>query len=125
MTSEEALALKPGDVVQAHIDYKPTPVVVVTVCPLHHDSPSHLRCTCYPTTCTAYARVRRHGPKFARANGSLVKWPSVRRCAALLKHLPDTPTANVYADWLEENGELAAAHKLREAFPLCDGSAKP
>lgn len=30
-------------------------------------------------------------------------------------------TANVYADWLEENNEPWAARKLREAFPLDNG----
>jgi uncharacterized protein (TIGR02996 family) len=34
---------------------------------------------------------------------------------------PDALTANVYADWLEDNGEPAAAAKLRAAFPLDDG----
>jgi len=34
----------------------------------------------------------------------------------------DPLTANVYADWLEDNGEPGAAAKLRVAFPLDDGS---
>lgn len=32
-------------------------------------------------------------------------------------HLPPL-TANVYADWLDENGEPMAAAKLRAAFPM-------
>jgi len=35
---------------------------------------------------------------------------------------PDTLSANVYADFLDEAGEPAAAAKLRSAFPL-DGGA--
>jgi hypothetical protein len=35
---------------------------------------------------------------------------------------PDPLTGNVYADWLEENGEPIAAAKLRAAFPLDDGA---
>jgi len=34
----------------------------------------------------------------------------------------DRLSANVYADWLEDNGEPAAAAKLRQAFPLDDGT---
>jgi len=30
----------------------------------------------------------------------------------------DPLTANVFADWLEENGEIRAAAKLRAVFPL-------
>lgn len=30
----------------------------------------------------------------------------------------DRTTANVFADWLEENGEPEAAAKLRKAFPI-------
>lgn len=30
----------------------------------------------------------------------------------------DPLSANVYADWLEENGEASAAMKLRKAFPI-------
>jgi len=33
----------------------------------------------------------------------------------------DPTNANVFADWLEEQGEVRAAHLLREAFPFCDG----
>lgn len=32
----------------------------------------------------------------------------------------DPLRVNVYADWLEENGEVRAAEKLRTAFPLGD-----
>jgi hypothetical protein len=32
-------------------------------------------------------------------------------------HLPPEP-GNVFADWLEDNGEPVAAAKLRQAFPL-------
>lgn len=35
----------------------------------------------------------------------------------------DPITANVFADWLEENGENRAAAKLRSAFPIHDGNA--
>jgi hypothetical protein len=30
-------------------------------------------------------------------------------------------TANVFADWLDEQGEPTAAAKLRKAFPIADG----
>ncbi len=36
----------------------------------------------------------------------------------------DPVSANVFADWLEEQGESKAARMLREAFPFCDGKAK-
>ncbi len=32
----------------------------------------------------------------------------------------DGPTANIFADWLEERGEHRAAAMLREAFPFVD-----
>ena len=34
---------------------------------------------------------------------------------------PDGVTGNVYADWLEDNGEPIAASKLRRAFPIDRG----
>ena len=34
----------------------------------------------------------------------------------------DRLTANVYADWLEENGQHQAAAMLRQAFPIDDGT---
>jgi hypothetical protein len=41
-------------------------------------------------------------------------WCEVRRVG-------DPVTANVFADFLEENGEARAAALLRSAFPLADG----
>jgi uncharacterized protein (TIGR02996 family) len=35
----------------------------------------------------------------------------------------DAPTANVYADFLEEQGEYRAAELLRRTFPFADGFA--
>lgn len=61
-------------------------------------------------------RVRRVGRTRSGAS-----YRSTRRYLSGLRPLsaplPPEP-ANVYADWLEENGEARAAARLREAFPL-------
>lgn len=46
------------------------------------------------------------------------------RALARVSPALDPLPANVYADWLEEHGEGAAAAKLRAAFPLDDGSGR-
>lgn len=45
-------------------------------------------------------------------------YPTVYRSEAEVEPDLDRPTANVYADFLEDNGEPAAAAKLRREFPL-------
>ena len=65
-----------------------------------------------------YVRVRPAGrDSLGRRLGTVRRWaPEVLHAAG-----PDALSANVYADWLEDNGEPAAAEKLRAAFPLDDG----
>lgn len=47
-------------------------------------------------------------------------YPRLIRTTGALRPLPRDrlTTANVFADFLEEQGELSAAEKLRKAFPL-------
>lgn len=51
------------------------------------------------------------------------RYPMVPRLIRDIQPRPnyDTPTANVYADFLEEQGEYKAAELLRRAFPFADG----
>ncbi len=47
--------------------------------------------------------------------------PTMRRGFEGVKRTGDRITANVFADWLTDNGLQEAADKLRQAFPLEDG----
>ena len=41
-----------------------------------------------------------------------------RHVSEILTLASDAGTANVFADWLEEEGEMSAATKLRERYPM-------
>jgi|SRR5215813_3789425 len=100
MTKVEMAELRPGDQVTTRIGSETVLCVVVVPTPYcgRHDP---LR-----------VRLRRVAPG--------------RACASFLRHASeialasryDPLTANVFADWLEENGEIRAATKLRAVFPL-------
>ncbi len=47
--------------------------------------------------------------------------PTMLRDFTEVKRTGDRATANVFADWLTDNGLQEAADKLRQAFPLEDG----
>lgn len=68
----------------------------------------------------ATARVRRRGLTNAGR-----PYPTTRRFPEDLRRPPDPLPANVYADYLEDRGEPAAARKLREAFPLATPQEPP
>lgn len=104
MTDEEARTLKPGDVVYARVARRTVIASVQTVDQGSRGFP-------YPTI-----RVL-----FTDASGN-------RRCSTKkfsdqleLLSRRDPATANVFADWLDEQGEHRAAQLLRQAFPFCDG----
>lgn len=102
MTDDEALALKPGDVVKTRLGGRQTTVTVVWT-GTYFDDPGF------------YVMVRRLGKITPRRF-----YPVKRRDASEVEYVgpADPPTAHVYADWLEENGEPRAAEMLRKAFPL-------
>lgn len=99
MTTEEAIDLKAGDVVQARIAGRWVNVEVLSVNP-------------------RWISIRRAGGNsLGRHNPATKREPHELRLIGSL----DRPRANVYADWLEERGQYVAARLLREAFPLDDG----
>ncbi len=56
---------------------------------------------------------------YVRREGKPASWPSMKRVPGNLRApLSDRTTGNVFADWLDDNGEPAAAEKLRRAFPM-------
>jgi hypothetical protein len=113
VTDEEALTLKPGDVVRGKDG-----VLLVVVGVWHEGDPrTYLMRRRQP-----WARVRRLG----RHPRTGYRYPNKDRTLAeldLVRHY-ETATANVYADWLDEHGEPMAAHKLRQAFPIDPGKAE-
>lgn len=102
MTDEEVVALKPGDMVDANY------------------GKAWVRCRVVAKTMPVRGyRVRvRLRPIGQTAKGYLR--PEVWREPARLRPNPerDGHTANVFADFLEERGEMSAARLLRETFPL-------
>lgn len=122
MTEQEALALKPGDRVEAY--YYDTGLRVAVVVRV------------YIVEERDYATVRgirglydgckvgdfyscRVRPLGRTARGGA--YPSTIRFADELRRSHDPIAANVYADWLEESGYLEAAAALRKRFPLATG----
>jgi hypothetical protein len=101
MTDEQARQLRAGDRVLCSMIEGLVPAEVVEV-------------LCYPAQAPR-VWVRRLGG--SRRGG---RFPSHRRRAEELYFVarPFLETANVYADWLEEQGEYRAAALLRAAFPL-------
>jgi hypothetical protein len=111
MTEEEARALKPGDRVEIG-DRR-------LFCP---GLPRAARVTGFAANERGElcVRIRRDGPSGDGLTPSgKVRQPEVFH-HSYLRRLPALPPipANVYADWLDEQGEHRAAALLREAFPL-------
>ncbi len=50
------------------------------------------------------------------------RYPLTWRLAHMARICLDQPTSNIFADWLEERGELKAAAMLRQAFPFVDAN---
>ena len=98
MTVEELRALKVGDRVWTDHSGQRDVLCVVTNWPFQDRG-------------TWFVSIRRV---------DLVSSHRVNRDASrlILFERRDSFTANVYADWLEENGEPQAAVKLRAAFPI-------
>jgi uncharacterized protein (TIGR02996 family) len=105
MTDEEALTLKPGDLVcrlKGHAKF-----VVDEVRDEGGEDGARFR---------VFVRrqgYRQNGRRYPR-EGRLCRW------LRLVKHY-DHVTANVYADWLDDRGEARAADLPRRAFPLDPG----
>lgn len=111
MTDKEALALKPGEMIEAHVSGGWRWFVVHSV---HRRE--HRRHYEYAVEVVG----RRLGNTGAGASyPKVTKYPGSLRPA---RKKPDGMTANVYADYLDEVDEPSAAAKLRKAFPL-DGGA--
>lgn len=107
MTREEAMALKIGDVVEAKLSGKWVKARVSGDAWIDPNERLEFLAT--------KLKVRRPGVDAGgRPHGS---WTKTANEVRLLAYL-EPAAANVYADWLEEHGELRAAQKLREAFPL-------
>jgi hypothetical protein len=110
VTDAEALKVKVGDrvIVKRYGARRNVPAVVVEIGRIGHPS-THpainisLRVRCEGTRRRIYRRP----------------WQVI--AAGHLEPL----TANVYADWLDENGEHGAADKLRRAFPLSPPDSVP
>lgn len=105
MLNETAAKLKPGDVVLTKVRTKGGSEVMRVV----------VRRVRYGPYKGVIVTVRLPHPS---KSGRPV---SVNRFAHELDRLPvgrDPLSANIYADWLEENGEVRAARMLRAAFPV-------
>lgn len=123
MTEQEALALRPGDRVEAR--YLPdewalvrvVAVEVVTVewLALHQRFLDRVR-----IGDLRYVVVRRDS-LMRTAKGRPLQYPMVNRAPRNLRPCPDPVAANVYSDWLWENGHYEAAAALRKRFPLATG----
>jgi len=113
VTIDEAARLTPGQKVLYRLKRSRPEMAPATVCEISLGKDVRGR-----QWCDVY--VRREGfDSIGRRYGE------VRRAAAhvsLAAPPHDRLSANVYADWLEDNGEPAAAAKLRAAFPIDDGS---
>jgi hypothetical protein len=93
-------APKVGDVAETKIAGKWARVVVEEISIDHHG--------------VAWLRARRLG----KPESSRRVYPAINRHGGQFRPTPDPVTANVFADFLDENGEPAAAEKLRKAFPM-------
>jgi len=109
MTEEEARGLRPGQLVESNrkglvyeVGKFPNGDVLQGCIGFHP---------------TFQVRLRRPG---LTPGGKNRAWFSghVERFRVVGRPPPPPAPANVYADWLEEHGEPAAAAKLRLAFPL-------
>jgi hypothetical protein len=109
MTDDEALGLVPGDRVVTKVGTTAgLAATVVGVC----DGRGVKWLGCVRVT------VRRDG---VDKNGRRLPAMDRRPAAIELLSRIDPLAANIFADWLEENGELRAAMKLRAAFPVWEG----
>ncbi len=108
MTNEEGLTLKVGDMVTLSFRNVIWIGMVVEAPHLHRNSSV--------SVLVRREGINKHGRRYA---------PSQRHPAHLtLTGAYDATTANVFADWLDEQGESQAAAKLRAAFPICTREAK-
>jgi hypothetical protein len=113
VTDEESLTLKRGERLEWRtlLGGRRVPVLVISV------RDYNKRRGWPPST---LVRCRDAGPRGdgRKENGRLIYTRIVN--PSRLHRPRDLPpaAANVYADWLEDNGEPAAAAKLRAAFPL-------
>ena len=112
MTDIEALALKPGDRVEAQLDGVWRLCVIETVEMRYMQHP--------PLVFYRYRRIgkTRRGHRFPLNQ----VWHGE---SVLVRRVPhhDPVTANVFADFLEDHGEVIAANLLRKTFPLADGKS--
>lgn len=99
MTLEEAFTLRTGDVVEFRVRDELVQGKVIYPLP----------------SVRGFLRIRRLG--FKTDGSSYLPLSRAPRYVSFVRHL-DPAAANVYADFLEERGELRAAMLLREAFPL-------
>jgi hypothetical protein len=106
MTEDEARQLKKGDRVMVHVAGKWRPEVVVRL----EDT--------WGASAGKYVAVRSRKPG-RRPGGQLFKVNWYR--SEEIRRAWDAVPANVYADFLEENGHPEAAALLRKHFPLADG----
>lgn len=113
MTNEEALELKRGDMIEVRESkgHMWSSRVVVEVLKSKHRLVSG-------TLVTVVVVARRIG---LTKRGRLKPANTFNPLSIRLSRVQNRTTANVYADWLLENGEPLAAIKLREAFPIDDG----
>lgn len=109
MTKKEALKLQVGERLEAFLGNEWVPVYTVP----YDDSYQPQEGYAVGTVFVAFRRAGR------TRSGSLYPW---RQAPADCLRRPANPIpANVYADWLEENGYDEAGQELRKAFPLEDG----
>jgi uncharacterized protein (TIGR02996 family) len=119
MTEEEALRLKPGDtvLVKSRSGYRKAPIDQE-----QDEAIARLMASVFGQTAVREKRlvlyVAIRWPEL-RPNGR--RFPPQRRYSEALRHAPEPIAANVYADFLEENGHPEAADLLRKHFPLADG----
>lgn len=103
MTHEEALKLKPGDVVKTYINGKDRVAFATHVYEAVNGE--------------IYVICRRAGK-----TDSGGRFPQVdRHCGMVERSTLDAIAANIYADYLDERGFTDAATCLRQEFPLVDG----
>src|SRR5215471_5602637 len=107
MTEDEAARLEVGERVTYSTRKRVREVAEGTVAAVSHTRLGLL-----------YVRVRPAGrDSLGRRLGTVRRWaPEVLHAAG-----PDALSANVYADWLAEQGQHQAAAMLRQAFPMDDG----
>lgn len=102
MTAEEALGMAPDQLVEVRLQNRWVRARVVK-----------LKLMTLPPGVMVTVRRERPSPGGFQ--------PTYRKYPGDLRPLADVPTANVYADFLEEHGESKAAELLRRHFPLDDG----